>query len=64
MFGIGLGELIVIAAVGIIFLGPERCVSLAKSAGKFFARAQREWDSIKKQVESDEATDITNTDKS
>ena len=49
MFGIGLGELLLITALGIVILGPKRCADLARSAGKLWGKAQRELENLKKE---------------
>ena len=51
MFGIGLGELVVLTAVGIIFLGPDRCIKMARSLGKTFGKFQREWQSAEDEIQ-------------
>lgn len=38
MFGIGLSELMVIAFVAVIFVGPEKVPELARQAGRFLSR--------------------------
>lgn len=41
MFGIGPMELVVIAVVALIFVGPQRLPSLMSQFGKFFVQARR-----------------------
>lgn len=41
MFGIGPMELVVIAVVALIFVGPQRLPSLMRQFGKFFVQAKR-----------------------
>ncbi len=54
MFGIGFGELLILIAVGIIILGPERCVDIAKALGKLWGKLQREWGDLKHDLSVDE----------
>lgn len=48
MFGIGMGEMLLAALIGILVLGPERCIALAKKAGRKLNRLQREWNTTTK----------------
>ncbi len=41
MFGIGFSELVVIAIVALIFVGPKRLPEVMKQAGKFFVHVRR-----------------------
>ena len=41
MFGIGLAEVILIAVLALMILGPEKFPDMAKKAGKLFAQFQR-----------------------
>lgn len=41
MFGIGIQELIVIACVALLFVGPKRLPELARQFGKLFVQARR-----------------------
>ena len=43
MFDIGSGELIVVAAVAVIVLGPETCVKYAQKAGVALRKVQTDW---------------------
>ena len=54
MFGIGLGELAVLVLIGIIVLGPRRCVNVAKTLGKAWGKLQREWHGLKNDLSVDE----------
>tara|TARA_Y100000031_G_C7874222_1_gene227783 strand:+ start:273 stop:446 length:174 start_codon:yes stop_codon:yes gene_type:complete len=47
MFGIGLGEMIIVAGLAILVLGPEKCVSSAQKAGKLLRQIQTEWTNTK-----------------
>lgn len=51
MFGIGSWELILIAALAIIILGPERCIDTFKSAGKLWRHIRAELASAKDVLE-------------
>ena len=41
MFGIGLTEIILIAVLALLILGPDKFPDMAKKAGKLFAQFQR-----------------------
>ena len=41
MFGIGFFELVVIAVVALIFIGPQRLPEMAKQFGKYFVQFKR-----------------------
>ncbi len=41
MFGIGFSELLVIAVVAIVFVGPKRLPEVMKQLGRFFVHARR-----------------------
>ena len=41
MFGIGFFELVVIAVVALVFVGPKRLPEVMKQAGKFFVHIRR-----------------------
>ena len=41
MFGIGLGELILIAALALIFIGPDKMPEIAKTLGKAFTELKK-----------------------
>ncbi|MEK7313763.1 MAG: twin-arginine translocase TatA/TatE family subunit [Deltaproteobacteria bacterium] len=41
MFGIGFGELILVAALALIFIGPDKMPEIAKTLGKAFAELKK-----------------------
>jgi sec-independent protein translocase protein TatB len=47
MFGIGFLELIVIAIVAIVFVGPQKLPDLMKQAGRFFVQMRRTTSEVK-----------------
>jgi Tat protein translocase TatB subunit len=47
MFGIGIGELIVIAVVALVLVGPKKLPDLMKQAGKFFVQMRRTANDVK-----------------
>ncbi len=60
MFGIGIQELIVIAGVALLFVGPKRLPELARQFGKLFVQARRAtsdvraaFDDVVRQAEDD-----------
>lgn len=57
MFDIGFSELLVIAVVALIVLGPERLPKAARFAGLWVRRARAQWHSVKAELERDLATE-------
>ena len=53
MFDIGFPELILIAIVGLVILGPERLPAALRTIGLWLGRAQRSYDSVKAQIEKE-----------
>ena len=59
MFDIGFSELLVIAVVALVVLGPERLPKAARFAGLWVRRARNQWDSVKLELERElQAEDI------
>ncbi len=57
MFDIGFSELLVIAVVALIVLGPERLPKAARFAGLWVRRARAQWYSVKDELERELAAD-------
>lgn len=57
MFGIGTGELLIIAVVALIVLGPERLPKAARFAGLWVRRARAQWYSVKSELERELAAE-------
>lgn len=53
MFDIGFSELLVIALVALLVLGPERLPRAARFAGLWVRRARAQWHSVKSEFERD-----------
>lgn len=53
MFDIGFSELMVIAVVGLVVIGPERMPGVARTAGALFGRARRYVNEVKADIESE-----------
>lgn len=51
MFDIGFSELLLIAVVALVVLGPERLPKAARFAGLLVRRARTQWESIKQELE-------------
>ncbi len=47
MFGIGFFELVIIAVVALIFVGPKRLPDVMKQAGRFFVQVRRTTNDVK-----------------
>jgi sec-independent protein translocase protein TatB len=57
MFGIDGGELLVIAIIALIVLGPERLPKAARFAGLWVRRARAQWYSVKNELERELASE-------
>lgn len=57
MFDIGFGELLLIAVVALVVLGPERLPKAARFAGLWVRRARAQWYSVKAELERDLAAE-------
>src|SRR6187455_2855023 len=57
MFDIGFSELLVIAVVALIVLGPERLPKAARYAGLWVRKARAQWYSVKSEFEREMAAD-------
>jgi sec-independent protein translocase protein TatB len=57
MFDIGFSEILVIAIVALIVLGPERMPKAARFAGLWVRRARAQWYSVKSELERELAAD-------
>jgi sec-independent protein translocase protein TatB len=57
MFDIGFSELLVIAVVALVVLGPERLPKAARFAGLWVRRARAQWDSVKQELERELAAE-------
>ena len=57
MFDVGFSELLVIAVVALLVLGPERLPKAARFAGLWVRRARSQWNSVKAEFERDLADD-------
>lgn len=50
MFDVSFGELLLIAVVALVVLGPERLPGAARTAGALLRRVRRGWDSVRTEV--------------
>jgi sec-independent protein translocase protein TatB len=57
MFDIGFSELLVIAVVALLVLGPERLPKAAHFVGLWVRRARAQWNSVKSEFERDLASE-------
>lgn len=53
MFDVGFSELLVIALVALVVLGPERLPKAARFAGLWVRRARSHWHSVKSELEDE-----------
>ena len=57
MFDIGFTELLLIAVVALVVLGPERLPKAARFAGLWVRRARAQWYSVKSELERELAAE-------
>lgn len=57
MFDIGFGELLLLAVVALVVLGPERLPGAARTLGALLRRARDGWNSVRSEVEREMQTD-------
>ena len=57
MFDVGFSELLVIAVVALLVLGPERLPKAARFAGLWARRARTHWNSVKAEFENELAAE-------
>jgi len=57
MFDMGFAEMLIIGIVALLVIGPERLPSVARKAGKYFARIRRFVSNVKSDVEREFRTD-------
>lgn len=62
MFDLGFSELLIVAVVALVVLGPERLPKATRFAGLWVRRARNQWASVKDELERDLASeDLRNT---
>ena len=57
MFDLGFSELVLVALVALVVLGPERLPKAARFAGLWVRRARAQWYSVKSELEREMAAD-------
>ena len=57
MFDVGFSEIVLIAIVALIVLGPERLPKAARFAGLWARKIKGQWNSVKAELESEVAAD-------
>lgn len=57
MFDIGMGELGLIAVVGLLVLGPERLPRVARTTGALLRKARQSWNSVRADIERELAAE-------
>ena len=55
MFDIGLSEILIVAIVALVVLGPERLPKAARLAGYWVRKARAQWYTVKAELESEMA---------
>jgi sec-independent protein translocase protein TatB len=60
MFDVGFSELLIIAVVALLVLGPERLPKAARFAGLWVRKARAQWYSVKSELELELAQDEMN----
>ena len=57
MFDFSFGEMLVVAVVALVVLGPERLPKAARFAGLWVRKARAQWYSVKSELESELASE-------
>jgi sec-independent protein translocase protein TatB len=57
MFDIGMGELGLIAVVGLLVLGPERLPRVARTTGALLRKARQSWQGVRADIERELAAE-------
>ena len=57
MFDFGVGELGLIAVVGLLVLGPERLPRVARTTGALLRKARQSWQSVRADIERELAAE-------
>ena len=57
MFDVGFSEILLIAVVALVVLGPERLPKAARFTGLWVRRARSQWDSVKTEFEREMAAE-------
>ncbi len=57
MFDLGFSELLIVAIVALVVLGPERLPKATRFAGLWVRRARNQWESVKDELERDLASE-------
>lgn len=57
MFDFSLGELLVVAVVALVVLGPERLPKAARLAGLWVARLRAQWHAVRSELEQELANE-------
>ena len=57
MFDIGLSEILIVAIVALVVLGPERLPKAARLAGFWVRKARAQWYTVKAELESEMANE-------
>ena len=57
MFDVGFSEMLVIAVVALVVLGPERLPKAARFAGLWVRKARAQWYSVKAELEAELANE-------
>jgi sec-independent protein translocase protein TatB len=60
MFDIGFTELLLVALLGLIVLGPQRLPVVARQVGRYVARARATWNQMRRELEREiESTGVS-----
>lgn len=51
MFDVGFGELLLVAVVALLVLGPERLPGAARTAGRLLGKLRRSWTDVRSEIE-------------
>jgi sec-independent protein translocase protein TatB len=57
MFNFSFGEIVLVAVVALLVLGPERLPRVARTAGALLRRARNSWQSVRSEIERELAAE-------
>jgi sec-independent protein translocase protein TatB len=57
MFDVGMGEIALIAVIGLLVLGPERLPRAARTAGALLRKARQSWQTVQAEIERELAAE-------
>ena len=53
MFDVGLSEVLILALIGLLVLGPERLPKVARQVGQYTRKARQAWHKMRNELEKE-----------